>query len=116
MIGDAAPGLTSMYGQNRRLAFPAGSVVTETMLLCPEAPNWFTARTRNAKVVLAASPVAVKLVPVGEPTIVPFWNTSYPATPLPPGLSVEALHDSETLVLVFDGDDRPAGTLGAVAS
>jgi hypothetical protein len=98
------------------LQLPAGSVVTDSGALWAEAlPALSRARTRNVNVVFAASPLAVKLVPVGEPTIAPFWNTSYPATPLPPGLSVEAVHASDTLVLVLD-DDRPAGTLGAVVS
>jgi hypothetical protein len=99
------------------LQLPAESVVTDSGPLWAEAlPALSRARTRKVNVVFAARPVAVKLVPVGEPTIVPSRNTSYPATPLPPGLSVDAFHDSATLVLVFDGDASPAGALGAVVS
>src|ERR1043165_3412006 len=100
MIGDAAPGLTSMYGQKRKLAFPTASVVTETVPLCPDAPNWFTARTRNAKVVPAASPVIVALVAVTLLTSAPFWKISYCwMVQLAPGDA--AFHDSDTLLLVL---------------
>jgi hypothetical protein len=113
LLVDARP--VGMLGS--RLQLPAGSVVTDSGPLWAEAlPALSRARTRKLNAVFAARPVAVKLVAVGEPTMVPFWNTSYPATPLPPELSVEAFHDSDTLVLVFDGDDRAAGTLGAVVS
>src|SRR5437868_14695094 len=113
MIGDAAPGLTSMYGQKRRPAFPSASVVTERMLLCPDAPNWFTARTRNWKVVLAASPVIVALVVVTLRTSAPFWKMSYCwMVQLAPGDA--AFQDSVTLLLVLLGDVSPVGMLGSM--
>src|ERR1043165_6580830 len=113
LLGDASP--VGMLGS--MLQLPAASVVTDSGPLWADAfPALSRARTRKVNAVFAARPETVNLVPVGEPTIELPWNTSYPATPLPPALSVEAFHDSDTLVLVFDGDDRPAGTLGAVVS
>src|SRR5690348_14517776 len=85
LAGEPSP--VGMLGS--MLQLPAGAVVTDSAPLWAEAlPALSRARTRKVNAVFAARPLAVKLVPVGEPTIEPFWNTSYPATPLPPALSV----------------------------
>jgi len=54
---------------------PLACVVTLIALLWAELPKESLAETLKLKVVDAASPVTVKLVPPAVPIEVPFWNT-----------------------------------------
>src|SRR2546429_545307 len=100
---------------------PPPLVVAWAALLGAERlPARSRARTVNVNVVLAARlpTVAVVVVSSVEATGVapPFWYTSYPASPTPPALSVDAFHASVTVLPVCPVECRLPGTLGGVLS
>src|SRR5437764_1595820 len=78
------------------------------------------ARTRNVNDVFAARLPTVAVVVLASVlatgVVAPFWNTSYPARPIPPVLSFEAFHTRVTVLFVCAVECRLAGTLGGVLS
>jgi hypothetical protein len=89
-------------------------VVTERAFDAPDTlPAASVALTVKVYAVEAVRPVTVAVVPVTVETSVEPLNTWYPVTPT---LSVEPVHDSDTLVSVFDGDVRFVGAEGGVVS
>ena len=74
LLGEVSP--VGTLGRTLQVP-PAALVVTESAALCAETlPALSRALTVKEYVVLAARPVTVKLVAVGEPTLVPLRNTS----------------------------------------
>src|SRR6059058_5653102 len=98
---------------------PPALVFTVTALL---GADWLPARSRartvNVKLVLAARlPTVAPGVSVDAIGVLPpFWNTSYPARPTPPALSVEAFQASVIVDEVCAVECRLPGTLGGVLS
>src|SRR2546429_3665120 len=98
---------------------PPALVFAVTALL---GADWLPARSRartvNVKLVLAERlPTVAPGVSVDATGVLPpFWNTSYPARPIPPALSVDAFQASVTVDAVCPVECRLPGTLGGVLS
>src|SRR2546423_14498398 len=100
---------------------PPALVLAVAVLLGLETlPARSCARTWKVYVVLAFRfpTLAVRVLASVEATGVfpPFWKTSYPPSPIPPALSVEAFQTSVIVLAVCAVLCRPGGALGGVWS